>query len=436
MQFIYSLQTASRYARSSTKLIIPIFVGPIRLWSTSTQPNIKPNKNFLYDVIGVSNNFTSTELQQKYHELSKKYHPDVNKGRTIKFLEITKAYNILKDFHNRKNYENMTDKEFKTFLGLWDIEYDPNKEAHLDLEDKYKADIEKQKSQEYGYIPILINKIVGIATECIGHHVSVEEVKEKNRQSNEEKKRKLLEDQEDIPIKKTRKISGITHIHFMLDVSGSMYAEVDGKSLMDICIDNITQILNNDILNIKKTSMTVFAEIPNSVMFNVQRQELIKGLTNRKYLELTRNNGTVMYDALNKYIDHEAQHSHNMYVILTDGQDTSKITTLKELCTNIKKKNNVNIIIIKINHPEESSDRKDLRQIIESAKFGKLLKVGDKLELPSEAQIIETFMDATNELLDIQNNPYSTKINTQSITPNTIDNLVSQFGFQLQISKS
>ena len=57
----------------------------------------------LYAVLGVPPNATNKAIQQRYHYLAKKYHPDRNPSST-RFSEITAAYSVLKDPHKRVLY--------------------------------------------------------------------------------------------------------------------------------------------------------------------------------------------------------------------------------------------------------------------------------------------------------------------------------------------
>ena len=60
-----------------------------------------------YEVLGVSQNASFSEIKKKYRELVKKYHPDILMGQgaddkivqegTKKLQELNKAYEILKE---------------------------------------------------------------------------------------------------------------------------------------------------------------------------------------------------------------------------------------------------------------------------------------------------------------------------------------------------
>jgi len=71
------------------------------------------NKDNLYDILGVSKTASEKELQKAYRTLSKKYHPDMQSGKTDeqkkeaeeKFKKINEAYATLSDKEKRDYYD-------------------------------------------------------------------------------------------------------------------------------------------------------------------------------------------------------------------------------------------------------------------------------------------------------------------------------------------
>lgn len=64
-------------------------------------------KNY-YETLGVNKDATQEEIKSAYRKLSKKYHPDVNKGNDNAeklFIEVQEAYKVLKDPETRKAYD-------------------------------------------------------------------------------------------------------------------------------------------------------------------------------------------------------------------------------------------------------------------------------------------------------------------------------------------
>ncbi|RRO17664.1 J domain-containing protein [Saccharopolyspora rhizosphaerae] len=60
-----------------------------------------------YEVLGVSRNASSDEVQQAYRRLARRYHPDINSDPEAeeRFKEINEAYSVLSDPETRKRYD-------------------------------------------------------------------------------------------------------------------------------------------------------------------------------------------------------------------------------------------------------------------------------------------------------------------------------------------
>ncbi|XP_068210328.1 dnaJ homolog subfamily C member 30, mitochondrial-like [Palaemon carinicauda] len=65
-----------------------------------------PKKNY-YDTLGITPKATHAQVKIAYYDLSKKYHPDQNKGKdaAVKFIEIAEAYEVLGNFQKRRMYD-------------------------------------------------------------------------------------------------------------------------------------------------------------------------------------------------------------------------------------------------------------------------------------------------------------------------------------------
>ena len=61
-----------------------------------------------YEVLGIPLTATQVEIKKAYHELSMKYHPDLNEGSReshAKFTKLTNAYNILSNVDERRRLD-------------------------------------------------------------------------------------------------------------------------------------------------------------------------------------------------------------------------------------------------------------------------------------------------------------------------------------------
>jgi curved DNA-binding protein len=60
-----------------------------------------------YDVLGVSRDADTEEVQRQYRKLARQYHPDVNKdpGAEERFKELSEAYSVLSDPGTRRRYD-------------------------------------------------------------------------------------------------------------------------------------------------------------------------------------------------------------------------------------------------------------------------------------------------------------------------------------------
>ena len=61
-----------------------------------------------YQILGIKHDCTNKEIEHSYRVLSKKYHPDKNKGdpqAIEKFNDINDAYGVLRDYNKRRVYD-------------------------------------------------------------------------------------------------------------------------------------------------------------------------------------------------------------------------------------------------------------------------------------------------------------------------------------------
>merc|ERR1719287_38670 len=64
-----------------------------------------------YDALGIEKSATLQDIKKAYRKLAVQHHPDRNPGNeeaaTVKFREISEAYEVLSDKDSRRNYDHM-----------------------------------------------------------------------------------------------------------------------------------------------------------------------------------------------------------------------------------------------------------------------------------------------------------------------------------------
>lgn len=59
-----------------------------------------------YDVLGVSPDANADEIKRAYRQLARRYHPDISgDDRAAAFLEVSRAYDVLRDPGSRRAYD-------------------------------------------------------------------------------------------------------------------------------------------------------------------------------------------------------------------------------------------------------------------------------------------------------------------------------------------
>lgn len=95
-------QASSHYLQASAQRTRSMFSKQSHFHTSNTLFNMNP-----YEILGVSRNASQDEIKRKYRQLSKQYHPDLNKEPNAqdKFSEITNAYEVLSDPQKRQMYD-------------------------------------------------------------------------------------------------------------------------------------------------------------------------------------------------------------------------------------------------------------------------------------------------------------------------------------------
>lgn len=330
------------------------------------------NRRKLYKILDIDMNFTTDTLKKSYLKYCKIYHPDVNHGKTLDFLAIQKAYEILGNSVSRKKYDSMTIEEEEKFNKLWETQYNPNKEFGIDFARKF----DKYKFGDN------INKFIATISQKIYNKINPPPI--------------LYE-----PI--DRKTNGrYSHICILLDCSDSMYNfDTNDRVLyIDKCVDNIVNILN-DLTNKNTnqlTNMECFATRIKTLSNGYITPNVLRGILMRErdihnqHFKNTLGACTSIYDALYEGIKKTDKSflSNTLFVLFTDGADNNSNIKIDDLINEIKN-NPINLVIMTLN----LNIVDNLKKLIDAAKFGKLLKIGNKFEIPN----ISTAFKITKEIM-------------------------------------
>lgn len=285
---------------------------------------------YLYEVMGVDKDCSLPDLKAKYRELCKKYHPDRNNGREIKFVEIGRAYQLLKDNSKRKAYDEMSLGRYTSFVAQWKIDFDVSKEQHINVSE-YMTSI--------GFSKKLGNKIGGLAQKFSEFF-----------SNNSITAYTQPEPKNDVPV--------YDHVHVCIDTSGSM------KCTIDKCLKGLRQMCKN-LPSKFVYSLTTFSDEINQELYEQDRDCLDNYLD---YKMIRPEGNTALYDTINKCIeDNKARLDSTLIIVLTDGSDNYSKISLYDLIAKMKEYN-VNIVIITIDFQCES-----LKELVASSKNGKLI---------------------------------------------------------------
>lgn len=103
----------------------------------------------LYEILELDSTASQRDIKNAYRRLAKKYHPDKKGGNSEMFDNVAKAYTVLGNLNDRKNYDHLcliTQQSSRTFLTLkkeYKAEEDLRKMKNEKLSEKEKEKIKK-----------------------------------------------------------------------------------------------------------------------------------------------------------------------------------------------------------------------------------------------------------------------------------------------------
>ena len=107
-------------------------------------------KNY-YRILEIEKNADLLTIKKSYRRLALKYHPDKNKESNAaeKFIEITEAYEVLRDASKRIEY----DKIYHSFYTHKEQQSEQNDDMNFNQKEQEWSDFGKEKAKEYTSVP-------------------------------------------------------------------------------------------------------------------------------------------------------------------------------------------------------------------------------------------------------------------------------------------
>ena len=315
----------------------------------------------LYDLLEIKKNFQQKELKTQYHKLCKKHHPDTNNGKSIKFLEINKAYQILSSRLKRNEYDRLDVNLYQQFVENWEKEFDISQEP---IKIKIKPETSK-KNLVPDFFQLIINKFMG-------NFLQIKQETNNNNNSSGQV----------IP-------SRFSHLYFILDNSSSMH----NTNLIDKCLDGIKNFIEELSFDKKiLISLHYFSTVQTTDFLQKQIDDAYQHVSNINYVTLAKQAGyTCLYDAIFECINttqNLGKMDKTTFIVFSDGDDNQSNINLNYLLKFMKQNNKVNIIIVTYD-----MEATNMKAIVDAAKFGRLLRIGKQYEFKSIGQAFRKTKD-------------------------------------------
>ncbi|KAD3068480.1 hypothetical protein R6Q59_017504 [Mikania micrantha] len=152
-QFLHStLPSNALFKFKHTHVTIsPISIRSPKLTTRAAAINgactMMPVPETLYDLLGVSENGTLSDIKHAYKKMALKYHPDVSppdraEEYTVRFIRVQEAYETLSDPESRSIYDSCMEKGLHfAFSGKRETRVDPRSDDKKRWKETWKGQI-------------------------------------------------------------------------------------------------------------------------------------------------------------------------------------------------------------------------------------------------------------------------------------------------------
>jgi hypothetical protein len=392
-------------------------IQPFRRYMSTAISKLK-HSGLLYNVLKVTPESTPLQIKLKYYQACQQYHPD-HGGSITEFLGINKAYQILSNNKQRSSYDNLDHVQHQEFQSIWTAKFNPN----LTKIEEINQYLKDRKKLESSWGQSVINSVVSFVATRVKNHYQGLVVVDLKKQAEYQKR------------------NSTRHIYFILDVSRSMFnwdsshpsyrsvpSKYVGKCIMDgVEVSSVeiearfhhiieeAKYFNQCVKNFKSIHKALVSQkypyIMSCLTFSDSQQQQwtclpvndIKDYHFGRLLHSTPKPAefTHIYDTLKTAILNtesiSASGSLNLttFMLFTDGSDFGSQTNLDELLDLIREKGNINLIIL----TQDPQNCQQLQKIVNVAKSGKLLKIGDRSNRYGFESVEQAFSSAKDLIL-------------------------------------
>ncbi len=333
-------------------------------------------------------------LKKNFLENAKKFHPDVSDCNPLVYEQYRKAYEILSDPVQKVKYDSLNKDANEKFNKTWDLTYKSEHSFEV-------VNIKNRKATKNFLVELYYKYKKSIYANKLA---------ELDRQINI-----------DYSVGRNR-------LHFVLDNSGSMAKVIDDfdtsehkimyspdpnqlHTIFELCKQNLiktVKLVGSQFL----ISFSIFSDDIENIYIDID------GRNSRhieKYSKKLRCDGnyTALYSTIYKLLKQSNNVKNTTFIIFTDGENNVSSVLSEHVRELIKELKEVKIIIM--TYKLNIDVNKKLNDMIKHAKYGKILNIGDDLQLFDGHEnncksIDEAFHKAQNQIILISKNMHKDDI--------------------------